>query len=201
MHKLPLKKFEVLPNPSLLRLIEGISESVFRNLSNDHQIFIGLIKIIITGKVEERWTEMKIGPVVTSRFTTTQARCLRKWVSEEAPSFELRRVVLYLIFVWAEVFLTAKHRNSFQEAPRLLLLEVMLTKLRCSPPEQALLKVSMSTNGQMAHHESIILAMLASPHSEERKRAVDIIFRIRQEGPKAWARGVRPFKVDNNLNS
>ena len=201
VHKLPLKDFEVLPNASLLKLIEGISEDTFRNFSNDHKIFIGLIKIVITGKVDEQWIHMKIGPVVMSRFTTTQVRCIRKWLSEDTPSFELRRVVNYLVYVWAEVFLMAKHRNSFVEAPRLLLLEVMLTKKHCSAPEQALLQTSLSTNGQMAHHESVLLAMLASPHCEERRRAVEIIFRIREEGPKAWGNfgGIKPFKVVNNL--
>lgn len=196
VHELPLKKFKVLPNPSLLKLTEGISEEVFIGLSNDHKIFVGLIKIIITGKVEDRWTSMKIGPIVTSRFTTTQARCLRRWLSEEAPSFELQRVVHYLVYVWAEVFLMAKHRNTYTEAPRLLLLEVMLTKMRCSNPEKALLKSSLTTNGQMAHHESILISMLASPHYEERRQAVDTIFRIRAEGPRGWgSQGIRPFKV------
>ena len=201
VHKLPVKNFKTLPNPSLLLLIEGISDKTFRNLSNDHKIFIGLVKIVITGVVDERWVNMKIGPVVTSRFTTTQARCIKKYISEETPSFELRRVVNYLIYVWAEVFLMAKHRNLFVEAPRVLLLEVMLTKQRCSAPERMLLEKSMSFNGQMAHHESILLAMLASPHTEERKLAVEVIFRIREEGPKEWSSssGIRPFKVGRHI--
>lgn len=40
VHKLPVKAFEVLPNPSLLLLIDSTPESVFKQLSNDHKIFI-----------------------------------------------------------------------------------------------------------------------------------------------------------------
>ena len=136
-------KVQVLPNPSLLALIDGISDKTFKDLSNDHQIFIGVVRIIIMGEVVVRWSSMKIGPVVTSRFTTTETRCCRLWISELVPSFELTRIVRYLIYVWAECFVTIKHRNSFLEAPRVLLLEVMLSSKHCSFPERTLLATSM----------------------------------------------------------
>ena len=91
----------------------------------------------------------------------------------------------------------SRHRNSLVEAPRLLLLEVMLTKQHCSNPEKKLLETSMSCNGQMVHHESILLSMLATPHILERQLAVEIIFKIREGGPRDWdtSGGIRPFKV------
>ena len=137
--------------------------------------------------------------MITSRFTTTETRVVRKWLSVINPSFELSRIMHYIIYVWAEVFLTVKHRNSFLEAPRVLLLGVLLTCRHCSIPEKSLLQASMSTNGQMAHHENILLAMLASSSAAERAEAVDIIMSIREQGPKVWdtVSGVRPFKVRN----
>ena len=138
VHTLPLEVFTILPNPSLLKVINLISEETIQSLSNDHKIFLGLIKIVITGEVVKRWVDMKIGPVVTSRFTTTQTRVVRVWLSTANPSFELTRVMHYLVYVWAEVFLTVKHLNQFVDAPRLLLLEVMLTSKHCSYPETTL---------------------------------------------------------------
>ena len=150
------------------------------------------------GEVVVRWSSMKIGPVVTSRFTTTETRCCRLWISELVPSFELTRIVRYLIYVWAECFVTIKHRNSFLEAPRVLLLEVMLSSKHCSFPEWTLLATSMSFNRQMAHHESVLLALLASTKLEERELAIDIIFRIRMMGPRRWdtPTGVRLSRFD-----
>ena len=196
VHKLPLKTFKVLPNPSLL-LLNKISHETISKLSTDHQVFIGLAKIIITGQVEDRWISMKIGPVVASRFTTTQVRCLRLWLSKDSPTHGLTRVVGYIIFVWAEVFILSRHKNLLTEAPRLLLLEVMLTRKFCSLPEKILLKTSISYNGQMGHRESVLLAMLASPFKEERSLAVQVIFAIREQGPREWdtTSGIRPFKV------
>ena len=197
VHKLPVQDFEVLPNEYLLTLIDGTSAEVFKNLSNDHQILLRLLRMVTTGELEERYTAMKIGPVVTSRFTTTEARTLRKYISQDKPSFELTRVVNYLVYVWAPVFLLCKKMNRLEATPSMLLMEVMLTKKHCSNPEQTLLAKSMSFNGQMAHPELVLLGMLASSNFSERKRAVEIIFRVRSRGPIKWKTpsGVRPFKV------
>ena len=102
-----------------------------------------------------------------------------------------------MVYGWAEKFLTIKHRNSYLQVPRVLLLEVMLVNKYCSNTEKTLLSTTMSFNGQMTHHESILMAMLESVCKEERRMAVENIFRIREEGPKLWVTptGVWPFKV------
>ena len=111
--------------------------------------------MVITGEVEERYVTMKIGPVVTSRFTTTQTRTLRKWISTNAPSFELKRVVKYLVYVWGHIFLFARKANSLVLAPRVLRLEVMLPRKFYSYPEKTLLLNFLSHNRQMAHPENV----------------------------------------------
>ena len=201
VHKLPVKDFEVLPNDYLLTLIDGTSAEVFRSLSNDHQIFMRLLRMVITGDVEERFIVMKIGPVVLSRFTTSEARSIRKYLSEEKPSFELTRVVRYLVYVWAPVFLLCKKMNRLEAAPSMLLLEVMLTRKHCTCPERTLLAKSISFNGQMAHPELVLLGMLASSTLSEREKAVEVILRVRSRGPIKWETptGVRPFKVKSLL--
>ena len=53
---------------------------------------MGLVRIVITGVLDWCWVHMRIGPMVTSRFTTAQARVLREWLSDPNPSFELTRI-------------------------------------------------------------------------------------------------------------
>ena len=127
---------------SCLMNIFSLLLMVFINLSNDHQILLQLLRMVTTGELEERYTAMKIGPVVISRFKTTEARTLRKYMSEEKPSFEL------------------------------------------------------------AHPEFVLLGMLASSTLSERKKAVEIIFRVRSRGPIKWKTpsGVRPFMVRSLLS-
>ena len=108
------------------------------------------------------------------------------WISQDNPSFGLTRAVNYLIYVWAEVFLISRHLNLVTVAPRLLLLEVMVTRRSCSKPEQELLEKSISFNGQMGHQESVLLVMQSSPNMEERCIAVAVSLRIRGDGPMKW---------------
>jgi hypothetical protein len=197
VHKLPLVDFEVLAHPSLLALIDSISPQTLRDLNTDHRTFIGCLRIVITGEVDQQFLQMRIGPLVHSRFTTTETRFIRKWPSTESPCFEQTRITRYIVYVWAESFLTAKVKNRMEDGSRLLLLELMLAKKYLSNPEITMLKSSMDFNGQYCHHESILVSLLASPIAEERKLAVETIFRIREEGPKVWktSSGQRPFKV------
>ena len=198
IHKIPVVAFQVLPNPPLLALINRMSIDVLKDLGTDHRIFIGIIKMVITGEVDEQYASMKIGPMVTSRFTTTETRFGRHWLSTSDPTFEETRVMRFLVYVWAEVFLTAKEMNRFEHGPRLLLLELMLAKKHCSQPEFTMLKSSLDFNGQNGHHESILVSLLASPELEDRQLAVNTIFTIREQGPRTWntPSGQRPFKVN-----
>ena len=75
----------------------------------------------------------------------------------------------------------------------------MLTRKHCTMPELTLLKTSISCNGQMGHQENALLAMLASPFREERVQAVEVIFQVREQGPRAS--GIWPFKETGTLNA
>ena len=50
----------LVSNPSLLKVINLISEETIQSLYKDQRIFLGLMKIIITGEVDKRWVDMKI---------------------------------------------------------------------------------------------------------------------------------------------
>ena len=201
IHKIPVVAFVVLPNPALLAIIDRMSPDVMKDLGTDHRIFIGVIRMVITGEVDDQYASMKIGPMVTSRFTTTEMRFGRHWLSTLDPTFEETRVMRYLVYVWAEVFLMAKEMNRFEHGPRLLLLELMLARKHCTKPEFTRLKTSFDFNGQFGHHESILVSLLASPEVEDRQLAINTIFTIREQGPRTWntPSGQRPFQVTRRI--
>ena len=62
-HKKPVVNFVVLPNISVLSIIDAMPEQVFKDLNTDHQLFIKLVRVIITGVTENRWVEMRAGPL------------------------------------------------------------------------------------------------------------------------------------------
>ena len=138
----------------------------------------------------------------TSCFTTTETRFGRHWLNTSDPSFEETRVMRYLVYVWAEVFLTAKEMNRFNHGPRLLLMELMLARKHCTKHEFTVFKTSFDFNGQFGHHESILVSLLASHEVEDRQLAVDTIFTIREQGPRTWytPSGQRPFQVTKRIH-
>ena len=74
---------------------------------------------------------------------------------------------MFLVYVWAESFLTAKRKNRMVDGPRLLLLELLLVRKYCTYPEYTVVKTSMDFNGQYAHAVSVIVSLLSSEKQKE----------------------------------
>lgn len=97
--------FVPIPNYFLGQLLDKQDEMMKRlkiKLSKDHEIFIGLVRAIITGvwfdvvkgeKVPKKILMRVIGPVVKSRFTTLECRILRAYLSETNPCPQIVKIV------------------------------------------------------------------------------------------------------------
>ena len=69
-------------------LLESRNKTV--KLSNDQEIILGLAEVIVvTGIKESKFLHRRIGPINLARFTTSQARVLRCYMSEILRSIEL----------------------------------------------------------------------------------------------------------------
>ena len=180
VHKREIVRFQVIKNSFVESTLEGFSTEI--KLSKDHKILVILLKSILTGNVAPG-VYRKIGPIHNARFLTTQCRLLRVYMSIEKCSDKMFRMVNFLVNVWTPSFLFSKmfYKKSFL-APKLFLLQVMNGKKFLNDIEIDALNSSLDTNGQMAHHENILLCLLCSDEYDERKMAVDIILKIRQRG-------------------
>ena len=189
--------FDPIPDPFVLDIINNMDKEV--SLSTDHSIIIGLLKTVMTGEIDHR-VNRKIGPIVHSRFTTTEARTLRSYISHPNPPEHLKRVVAYLIHVQAPVFLFSK---MFQQAhfmgPKLLLLELMLGRKFLTNDEFSVLEKKLNFNGQMAHSENVLYSMLCSPVISERKFAIQAILDIRERGSGAGTGVIRKFERNSHI--
>ena len=192
VHKRPVVDFQVVKNPELLAAIDTRDKSV--RLSSDHEILLGLTKVILTGE-HNKFVSRKIGPIVHSRFVTKETRLMRCYISEENPDEPLVRMVSFLIFVWLPVFILAKCRQESGFAgPNLLLMEVQLGRKHMQEDEFEAFLASVCWNGEFGHHENILLAMLCSSKESERALAVQTISKIRSESVRANdSAKLRPF--------
>ena len=200
--KLPILEFERFDNPQLLDAIKSIPSEAFNDLSKDHQYLIKMLEGVLTGAPDDQWKYMKAGPIVHSRWTNTQARTIRQYMSSENPSFELKRLCSFIVFVYGPVFLAAKHFNRVEEGPKILLQELQSVKFHCLPDEIKIVQPIIKNNGFFGHGENILVTLLSSDSLEERIFAVNKVKEIRQLQTKS-ARGrkkVRPFKIPEDFN-
>ena len=132
------------------------------------------------------------------RWTTVQNGCLRLYLSEANPSQSLLRIVNYIIFVYAPIFLDIRHYNRVQNAPYHLVKEIQLVRNHCNEEEQASVLKAVQDNGFMAHYESVLLALLGSEDKAEREEGQRLILHIRSLGEQKWPKkshGIRPVQV------
>ena len=88
------------------------------------------------------------------------------------------------------------HEHPANGAKHFLQMVMMVDKY-CLEEEKDLLEPILQFNGYQAHPECVILSMLSSAETEERKRGVDLIMKIRKK-KEAKPRGrkkIRKFKV------
>ena len=108
----------------------------------------------------------------------------------------------YIINVYAPIFLDIRHHNRVQSAPYHLVKEIQLVKSHCNQEEQEKVFKAVQDNGFMAHHESVLLALLGSEERSEREEGVRIIFKIRSLGEQKWPKkclDIRPVQVNLTL--
>ena len=146
-----LFEFTPFENPELLSLINTIPELDFKGLSKDHQHLIMMVKGVLTGQLPAKWSEMRIGKVVHSRFSTTQARCLRLFMSTAEPSHELVRICNFTVHVYSPLFLAAKQRWKAEDAPKILLEEMKSARIHCIPDELAVVQPVIKQNDFYGH--------------------------------------------------
>ena len=192
----------MIENQALLLDIKSLPKEVFGTFNKDHQYIIRMVEALLTCEISDQWSQMKSGNVVQSRWTNTQSRCCGAYLSTVEPTFQLQRIVHFIINVYAPIFLKAKHFNKAEEGPHLLVQEMQAVKLHCPPAELSVMQICIRRNGFYGHPENVLFALLSSQLPEDRLYAVQQIKRIRNLPVKKrrTKKKVRVLKVNINYS-
>jgi hypothetical protein len=152
--KLEVGNFIPILNPELLNMIRETPAEVKDNLSRDIRYALGIAEIVITGEHND-WVRRKSGNIHQARWINRQARLLRVYVSTPEPSYQMKRLVNYIIFVFLPTFISIKHYSGFQFGPQHLLQEVKAVEKHCTTEEKKVLHPIINWNGFFAHPENI----------------------------------------------
>ena len=124
------------------------------------------------------------------RWLTLGARVLWLYVSTPSPSYNLRRLVQFLVVHYIPVWFVVKRHASCTEGARNLHRSVEL--LRELPEDiQEVVRPVLQRNAYWAHAEQLLLGMVADDDTEIRVEAVRQIRAARQRETE----DVRPFRL------
>ena len=190
--------FEPLENTELLNMIKELPEEVCDEFGADHRYMLEMAKAVLEGKIEDRWERAKAGKCHNASWITRQARILRSYMSTPNPTFEMKRLVWYLIYVYVPTLLKIRHHGLFEDGTNNLLYEIKCVSKYCNDVEKDIVQRIIQVNGYFGHQENILISLLCSPSLSNRATGVSHIQRIRRLKKQKWPKichGVRPFKV------
>lgn len=108
----PVVEFD--PIPFLCpRNLEEISET----LNSDQKYLFDICIAISEGNVSKELAERSPGPLAMARWVTTGNRILRLYVSDPAPSTNLKTLARYIMTVYAPMIFEIKHKSSIVYGP------------------------------------------------------------------------------------
>lgn len=168
----------------------------WKKLRGDQKYLYRMVRAINDGVCDAKLAGLKPGPVSTARWLTTACRILRLYISKENPSQALRKLVQFIVKIYAPFWFLVKSqpqaihgsRNVFQ----------YITWLRDMPNDvQKIVQASIKNNAYFFHPENILLSMVTDPINLNRIRAYNKILEIRQE-PQPTIRYFNPalFRIN-----
>ena len=165
--RIPNAKFPVLPN------------DVIDDLSSDQYYAYRLCMCIMLGDVDDDLALMECGPLCHSRWLTLGCRLCRYYISLQKPTKELRIIVEFCILVYFPMWFQIKYHHRFTDGANNYHLMI---KTVSQFPHKKYRDIALSNvlrNSYWAHHENILISMLADHDPTVRNRAVNRILIIR----------------------
>lgn len=178
-------------------LLENMPENIGEwKLTNDQKYLIDISNAISTGVCTPRLAVRRPGKVHNARWMTTASRILRVYVSTKHPSDELVLMTKFIMKVYVPMWIGVKEKSTFNNGSRHLFNLIHLTRLH-TPTLTSCIQQTIYDNYYYAHSEMLLLTMITDEDFNIRKRALDMIYRIRREQREDV---VRNFKRPENIN-
>ena len=145
------------------------------DLSSNQYYAYRICSAVMLGSVDANLEFLEVGGLNHSRWLTIGCRILRFYVAQEKPTSNLSTLAEFLIKVYFPGWFQIKFNNKITDGPKNyvnILTQVM--KFRNKIIQEIAVAV-LQRNAYFAHHENILLAMLADNDHNVRLLAVNKI--------------------------
>lgn len=172
-------------------------------LRGDQKYLYRMVRAIDSGVCDEKLARESAGPVSTARWLSTAGRACRLYISKKNPSQALKKLVQFIVQVYAPFWFLVKSRPQAIHGSRNV--QQYIIWLSKMPQDvQNTVRTSIGNNAYFFHPENILLSMITDSEPFIRRRAYDKILTIRQE-PQPTIRTFNPatfnIKFDCTLYS
>lgn len=152
-----------------------------------------MVLAINNGVCDEALASEKPGPVNAARWLTIGSRFLRNYVTKENPSPILRKIVEFIVKVYAPFWFLVKNQPLAIHGSRHVFKYICWL---CELPEdvQMIVRPSIEYNSYYFHPENVLLAMITDPDPAVRSEAYEKISEARGNPPAS----LRVFRVPKN---
>lgn len=194
---LPLIEFESVQGYSM-----SVPEDVRKTLSKDQAYLLRATEVVQLGAKAASQSELKHlksaepGSIHHARWLTLANRILRLYMCESQPSDEFKRLVLYIVNVYAPTWFRIKAKWKCTDgAPNFHFLLSRVAELSDSDSDIA--RRSLQRNCYFSHAENILLAGIVDEDESVRRKACDIVLAARRRAQEDQQHIPRVFSTKN----
>ena len=178
--------------------LEDIEDDVVKTLSRDQELLYKYVKAISKGEISQRLAVQKVGPLNHSRWLTLSIRLLQIYTRTSVASEELRKIVRFIMQVYAPSWFAIKKSPKFTNGPALLFHQITLIKTQPQDVQDTV-KATVQRNAYMAEPGIMLCSMMESSSLAIRRKAMEIIHKAKANPPKKprskHLKGIRSLKL------
>ena len=147
-----------------------IPDDVVKDMSTDAQVCYRLCQAIKSGCLSPDLQEIKCGPLSHARWLTTGKRLVYMWTRDHGLTGKdlnvLKSLVMFCLEMYFKLYFDIKVKHQLVDAPYHILTTIQL--LRKQPKQvRDILTFYVRTGAWYAHHENILISLLANIDPEE----------------------------------
>ena len=149
------------------------------DLSSDQYYAYRICSAVMLGSIDANLEFLEVGGLNHSRWSTLGCRILRFYVAQEKPTSNLSTLSEFLIKIYFPDWFQIKFCSKITDGPKNYLNIFKQVKGFPNKIIQDITVAVLQRNAYFAHHENILLAMLAENDHNVRLLAVNKILSIR----------------------
>lgn len=180
--------------------VPQLPEEVVKQLSRDQALAYKWSHAIQSGNVPDNLPSQTIGPLFHARWLTLAVRALAKYARTRKPTQKLKKIIMFILNLYMPVWFRVKCNPHIQAGSHHFFYMLELRQDLVDEEAKQVVKKVMMDKSYFCHPENLVVALLADPREELRRKGVLFILAARREhDPNKLPRQFLPPEINFNV--